>query len=301
MIYSDKKILFENFLSKWGEQFEQVPHILRYMASYTQIFTETSRMHLLKPEDLYESQLEWIGLLAQLDHPAERFFFKEYWVPIQSGSYDYFLDLSSENFMIFDADYAVVESDHWLKRHFIKDLKEFYIELDKADFSLENYWEKNFDDWQLKTNFMILEEDECDFSLRMHLETINKSTLFFKDHEYACKIINNTLTIEGVNHLIIAILPYNLEITLINIDATYYDDIIIPKKIKNIKAFICFLQGSSILKVNSYYFRFNSKNGCYAEFKANTFKIKYNDQLLLEDLKEMCEYLRRLPVHDIDN
>ena len=105
MKYSDKLILFENFLQEWGLKFNQIPFILNYISSYPELASRLQNFHALSSEGLRESQLEWISLVSQLNSPVEKDFFKLYWVPIQSDSYDYFIDLSSASLPIFETNY----------------------------------------------------------------------------------------------------------------------------------------------------------------------------------------------------
>ncbi len=77
-----KKELFTKFSKKWGKQLEDIPAILKYLMSYPEIKSELKEVTLIDINDIHNSQLEWVSLVAQLDNPVETTFFKECWIPI---------------------------------------------------------------------------------------------------------------------------------------------------------------------------------------------------------------------------
>ena len=293
MIYSDKKILFEKFLSEWGEQFAQIPHILSYMASYPELLSKLDGINLLIQESIDESQLEWIGLIAQLDHPIDTCFFKDYWVAIQNDSYHLFLDLSAENFSIFTTGYFFFEPRRWFKKHYIKDLKSFFIDLDKPDFDLDNYITIMNNECEAAFPAFFREHDKLGFAGKIKLMPVDKDTLFDGNPESTCSLENETLTVEGVNSVIIGLLPDDMNITLLHFDVFENKHENVTEKVKNIKAFSYLVQSAGILYVSSYKIAFDSEKGCYAEFHRNTFTIKHVDKLLLEDIIEKFESIKK--------
>ena len=142
MLYSDKQILFDNFLNEWELQFNKIPSILRYITSYPEIAAKFDELHPLSLESLNTSQLEWVSLVKQFDNPIETLFFKEYWVPIQKDGYDYFIDLSSEKLSVFETKYFFFEPYCWYKQFTIENLSEFLLKIDNPEFDTENFFEK---------------------------------------------------------------------------------------------------------------------------------------------------------------
>jgi hypothetical protein len=142
MRYTDKQVLFDNYLIEWELQFKKVPSILRYIISYPEIASKFDDLHPLSLESLNISQLEWVSLVKQFDNPIETIFFKEYWVPIQRDGYDYFIDLSSEKFSIFETKYFFFEPYCWYKQFIAEDLSDFLTKIDSQYFDAENFFEK---------------------------------------------------------------------------------------------------------------------------------------------------------------
>lgn len=147
MDISEKRLLFNKFLIDWGDKFQKVPSILKYLAHYPEI---TNRIEDFSPMDIDElnaSQLEWIALIAQFDHPIDKSFYKEYWVPIPKNSFTYFIDLSTESFQLFATPYFFFKPYRWHKKFIYKDLSEFLINLDKPRFSVDNHFEQLENEW----------------------------------------------------------------------------------------------------------------------------------------------------------
>lgn len=142
MVYSDKKILFKEFLSKWGESFNKIPSILKYLSTYPEIAGKLEDFNPLTIDELNSSQLEWVSLVAQFDNHIEKSFFKNYWVPIQKNGYDYFIDLSSELLPLFEVHYFFFEPYRWYKQYIFKDLSQFLIDIDQSDFSIEKHFKE---------------------------------------------------------------------------------------------------------------------------------------------------------------
>lgn len=109
MDYKSKQKLFAGFMDQWGEQFVQVQAILNYLSSYSLMLEKTRHMGTFIKEEIEEKQLEWISLIAQLDHPLDRKSLKSYWVPVFEDSYDFFIDISVPEFPIFEICFFFLE------------------------------------------------------------------------------------------------------------------------------------------------------------------------------------------------
>ncbi len=136
MLYTEKQKLFQNFLLTWGDGFSQVLPILRILNSYPMWTFVTGPLIL---EGLEESQLEWVALLAQQEHPVEKEFLKEFWVPIQQNEYSFFMDISSEQFEVFRTHYIPVPTPHYKKECYISDMRPFLLNLDDPSFDMATH------------------------------------------------------------------------------------------------------------------------------------------------------------------
>ena len=146
MKYSEKQVLFKAFSIEWGLRFKKIRPIIKYITSYPELTSKLKNFKPLKVEDINESQLEWVSLLSLLDNPIETEFFKPYWVPIQSDSYDYFIDLSSDSFSIFEIKFFFFEPRCWYRKYIFKDISEFLVSVDDPSIDLDNQISKNYDE-----------------------------------------------------------------------------------------------------------------------------------------------------------
>lgn len=137
MKYSEKQILFKSFLDEWGLQFSKISPIIKYISSYPELTSKLKNFKPLAIEDINESQLEWVSLVSLFDNSIEVEFFKPYWVPIQSNSYDYFIDLSSNSFPIFEINYFYPEPYRWDRNIILKDISEFLASVDDPSIDID--------------------------------------------------------------------------------------------------------------------------------------------------------------------
>lgn len=101
---SEDKI-WQDFLSRWGEQFKDMEHIFRYFRTYEQLFQGGRGRDLYVQENLERGQREWLVLLSRLEKSEDSDFLKEHWIPFEVSNYDYFIDLSNKDYPFIQVAY----------------------------------------------------------------------------------------------------------------------------------------------------------------------------------------------------
>lgn len=289
MKYSEKKKLFESFLTDWKVNFSKIPSVLKYLSSYPEITEKLDAFEPFNIDYLNDSQLEWVSLVAQFDNPIETDFFKDYWVPIQKDGYDYFIDLSSDSLPLFEVHYFFFEPYRWYKKYIFKDLSQFLIDIDKSSFKIENHFkELEYNKWS-EINDFFRERDELGFSGKLELDPIEKESLFSEGESSDFSFQDNCITINGINSVIVGLLPHDCSIKLENFKAPYNRDNNVCEKVKNIKALVYLLQSVGILSIDSYSIHFDSDKDCRGDYKDNTFKIIHTDGEFLKSLIDKYE------------
>ena len=289
MDLGSKRKLFDKFLIDWGKQFRNIPAILKYLNSYSEIESKLEDFFPLELADLNNSQLEWISLVAQFDNPIESSFFKEYWVPIQKNGYDYFIDLSSESLPLFEVHYFFFEPYRWYKKYVFKDLSQFLIDIDKSGFNIESHFEElDNERWFEVTNFFN-ERNKLGFEGKLELDPIEKDSLFREGKNSDFSFQDNCITFSGINSVIVGLLPHDCKIKLENFKAPYNRNDSVCDKVKNIKALVYLLQSLGMLSIDSYSIQFDSEKDCRCDFKDDTFIIKHTDKEFLKGLIEKYE------------
>ncbi len=142
MNHKTKEILFLNFLDKWSDRYSKIFPIIRYISSYPELKEKLNRLEPLDVEKINDYQLEWISLIAQFDNPIDTSFFKEHWVPIQKNQYDYFIDLSSDSFSLFEVHYYAHVPYRWYKVNIFEDITQLMQNMDDPQFDLDDHFEQ---------------------------------------------------------------------------------------------------------------------------------------------------------------
>lgn len=144
----EKQKLFKTFLNEWGEKFAQIQHILHYLHTYDNVTKKLELNELLNPDEIENSQMEWVWLYSKFDG-LEKEFFKPYWVPIQSDCYNYFIDLSTKTFSVFSYHYFFFEPYQYFNLTLFKKISDLmlaeYLNLDlkrKKRIELQNLFRK---------------------------------------------------------------------------------------------------------------------------------------------------------------
>ena len=292
MKYQEKKELFKKFLAQWNSDFCKIPYILNYILSYPEISEKIEVFTPLNADDLYDSQLEWISLVSQFKNPIETTFFKDYWIPIQKNSYDYFIDLSFDELPLFEVHYFFFEPYRWYKRYIFKDLTTFLIGVDNPKFDFENYFKVINDNRWSEVNNLFRERKELGYAGKIEPNSIEKENLFNEEHNSEYSFQDNCITFRGINSTIIGLLPLDCKITLQNFLSPNNRDNNVCDKVKNIKALIFLIQSVGLLSIDSYSILFETDKDGIADFIDNTFRIVHNDKDLLRNMIYKYEFIK---------
>ncbi len=175
---------YKSFLSSWETTFREIPSILSILSSHPEL---CSRINLLKTfhlDHLYKIQYDYISLISRFDHPIESSFFKDYYVPIEDDSYDFFIDMSKTSFPIIYVSYFQFEPQHWYKVTLFRNINELLHSAGKSSFDMEKhfeeFWRNKHDLVHKKVNQRLLLEE---FN-KVQTLPIEKNSLF--DHIRIC-------------------------------------------------------------------------------------------------------------------
>ena len=289
MEYKDKEILFNRFLSKWGESFGKIPFVLKYIDSYPQLTAKLDDFQSLDIEELKNSQLEWLSVLAQLDNPIESTYFKEYWVPIQKNGYDYFIDLSSDSLPLFEAHYFCMEPYRWYTNFIIDDMSNFLLEIDKPSFDIAQHFEE-VNDLQWAEYWKIGEErDKLGFEGKIKNEPLDKESLMSTELIPIYSLDGNCLKFNGVNSVIIGLLPMDCNVTLLEFEATYNKNDQVCSKVKNIHTMVYLLHSVGYISIDFYSLKFGSDLKGTAFFNDNSIVIMHGQEEVLRSFADKYE------------
>ena len=99
---------FKDFLSNWESRLVDVGYILDYLNSYTEVNEIAYIGKLTTSKELFKLQEEWFTLNSKYKR-VEKEFFNNYWVPLSSEGYEYFIDMSDPNYRVISITFIPIE------------------------------------------------------------------------------------------------------------------------------------------------------------------------------------------------
>ena len=108
-------------------ELNKLRQILKILRHHPEVFAKLKIGTILKDEQFDQSYEDWLRLLTKFDRYHEKEFFRPYWVPICFNEF-VFVDVTQENWCIFEANYNCWEDDvndhYWYKNHFFIDMED---------------------------------------------------------------------------------------------------------------------------------------------------------------------------------
>jgi hypothetical protein len=127
---------FKDFLSNWESRLVDVGYILDYLNSYPHVNEVASFGDLITSKELFKRQEEWFKLNSKYKG-AEREFFKNYWVPISSNSYEYFIDISDSKYRLISTTFIPIDPCEYIIQVSFESITELMSLLD-SNIEMEN-------------------------------------------------------------------------------------------------------------------------------------------------------------------
>uniref|UniRef100_UPI003216AFB4 hypothetical protein n=1 Tax=uncultured Draconibacterium sp. TaxID=1573823 RepID=UPI003216AFB4 len=291
MNYFDKHKLFNEFLSKWSKEFNQIPNIVKYISTYLKLANKFI-CHSINntPKRIKNSQLEWVSLVSQFDHPLEKEFFKPYWVPLKSDSYDLFIDLSSKTFTLFQVHYFPFEPYQWYKKIWFEDMGEFLAWATDPTIDIESQLNENDLKSKRIVDDLFEKRDELGFAGKIDNREIENDDILVEDAETEVQINDDLVMVSGVTSMIVGLLPEDLKVKLDSFD--YEKESEFKPKVTSIKSFVYFLHKLGFGVSQEYSLSLEPIETGYVKFENGVFTIQHQDKSILKDFIKKCEFIR---------
>ena len=244
----------ESFIKTWNEGYLKVKNILKYLSTYDDVLKKIEITEILDPANLDSSQTEWIWLCSKFEHPLERKFFKPYWIPIVKDSLDYFIDISDDTYPIFEAKFFFLEPYRWYKNYLTHNVIELLLSLDEnidydeiADRNEKQHWNTLKELFEKRRNL--------GFEGVLHVKKVslkeipsdNEKTVEFVYHDEDARLI-----VEGVNALIVGLLPHEMNIELKSLCVKNGDEFTDFGKVRNIRDMVFVLRELGHKRISNY-------------------------------------------------
>jgi hypothetical protein len=204
------------FKQEWGIHYQNAKHILAYMNSYPNVLSTLRMKEIHNPDTLDDAQIEWIWLCSKFENILEIDFFKPYWIPLEVCSYDYFMDISDENYPIFDINYFFYEPYRWYKKFISTDIKEILLSPDTGH-DLRKILDKNDRIRWKQVDEFFKERRRLGYEGKISIEPVNHFEIIPEDSnpsKIRIKITDTSITVTDVTSIIAGLLPFDLKICL---------------------------------------------------------------------------------------
>ncbi|HUX59642.1 MAG TPA: hypothetical protein VMV47_19395 [Bacteroidales bacterium] len=276
------------FNQAWGMQYKNAKHILSYLNTYPGVLNTLKLGEIHNPDNLDDAQNEWIWLCSKFENPIEIEFFRPYWISLEVDSYDYFMDISDENYPIFEIHFFFYEPYRWYKKFISKDIRELLLAPDTG-LNLRTILDKNNRiRWEQVDEFF-RERRRLGYEGKILVEPVSKSELLVDDTETARGKLEkrgSIIKMCEVTSMIAGLLPYELRIELKNIEYKYGRPEESTEKVKIIRDLVFLLRESGLRRVKRYRIEFlDSKRG-FLEYEDESSVLHHSDKKILNAFKE---------------
>jgi hypothetical protein len=238
---------------------------------------------LYNPDNLDDAQIEWIWLCSKFDNILEIDFFKPYWVPLEVNSYDYFMDISDENYPVFDINYFFYEPYKWYKKYISTDIKEVLLS-PETGLGLRKILEENDKTRWSQVGEFFKERRRLRYEGKIHIEPVNHFEIIPELSNLTKVKIGfaaSSVSVSDVTSIIAGLLPFNLRIDLKQICYEYGAPNLKTDKIRFIRDFVFFLRDTGLRRVNRYRIDFHASENCYLEYKTDKCILHHSEQHIL--------------------
>lgn len=289
MSQQNKPTHFQTFLTNWQNEFKQIPYILDLISSYPEINKHFEDIDFLSNDEFIQSQQEWVALVAKFEHPLDKDFFKPCWVPIEKDGYDYFIDLSSGTYSIFQIIYYPFEPYGWIEKYVFHDVSLLFQSLEDDSINLEEELEENEIDYFNSLGDLQIKRKELGFAGEIPPPEFDADK-FHEDTDVSSVISGNKLTIKGVTPYVISLLPYKSEIKLLNFTVDKENRVAeYQGKVNNIQAFLFLLVADNYFVINSVEFLFVPLEIGSVKWENNKLEIIHSKKSILNHIQTILQ------------
>lgn len=282
-----------NFKQEWGIHYQNAKYILAYMNSYPKVLSTLRIKEIQNPDTLDDAQIEWIWLCSKFDNILEIDFFKPYWIPLEVNSYEYFMDLSDQNYPVFDINYFFYEPYRWYKKFISTDIKEILLSPDTG-LDLRKTVDKNDKIRWNQVGEFFKERRRLGYEGKISVEPVNhfeivpeKSTL----SRVKIRSENTSISIFNVTSIIAGLLPFDLKIHLKYIIYKHGKQYEGLGEVNSIKDLVFLLRDSGSRRVDRYRIDFPDSEKCFLMYKNESCTVHHSDNHLINEFLDAFNLL----------
>lgn len=278
------KDIWDDFLNNWSIQYFNAKCILKFLNSYPTILSALRIEEVIDIIELDKMQKEWLWLCSKFDNPIETDFLKPYWVPIQVNSYDYFIDLSDNNFPIFEIHFFFFEPFRWYQKFLTKDIKEVLLAPDTG-LNIKKVLDKHEKVRWDQVDEFFKERKILGYTGKIYVAPVSYNDIMTDDSELFLPIEANNesfISLKGVSSLIIGLLPYSTKIKVEYVIHKFKHAETI-ENIKIIRDLVFYLRETGFRSVEKYRIKFIGFDSSFFEFVDREFTFYHTVNCYFND------------------
>jgi len=276
-----------NFKQELGIHYQNAKHILAYMNSYPKVLSTLRMTEIHNPDNLDDAQREWIWLCSKFDNILEIDFFKPYWIPLEANSYDYFMDISDENYPIFDINYFFYEPYRWYKKFVSEDIRDILLSPDTG-LDLKKVLDKNDKVRWRQVGEFFKERRRLGYEGKISVEPVNHFEIIPEGSNLSkirIRVTDTSITVTDVTSIIAGLLPFDLKICLKYIYYKHGKQYESLGEVKSIKDLVFLLRDSGSRRVDSYRIDFSDSLKCFLKYENGRCLFHYTDKILINEFE----------------
>lgn len=271
------------FKQEWGIHYQNAKHILAYLNSYPKVLPKLRIEEIHNPENLDEAQIEWIWLCSKFDNPIEKDFFKPYWIPLEVNSYDHFMDISDENYPIFDINFFFYEPYRWYKKFVSEDIRDILLSPDTG-LDLKKILDKNDKARWVQVDEFFKERRKLGYEGKISVEPVNHFEIIPEDsksYRIKIKLNDRTISVTDVTSIIAGLLPFDLNICLKYINYKHGRQYEGLGEVKCIKDLVFLLRDSGSRRVDRYRIDFPDSEKSFLMYNNESCVLHHSNKYVI--------------------
>lgn len=143
MLFDNVFVIYSLLMAKPIEKMftGKIESLLEFLQPFQENLKNLDKEGTFKPEEILEEYRNWLRLLKQLEHPLEKEFFRQEWVPIITDDLCVFIDLRDEDMAIFETNYFFYEPYQWYRINLFDNISELIDNIKDSE-KLKGFYER---------------------------------------------------------------------------------------------------------------------------------------------------------------
>ena len=273
------------FNQEWGIHYQNAKHILAYMNSYPKVLSTLRMKEIHNSDNLDDAQIEWIWLCSKFDNILEIDFFKPYWIPLEANSYEYFMDISDENYPIFDINYFFYEPYRWYKKFVSEDIRDILLSPDTG-LDLKKILDKNDKVRWIQVGEFFKERRRLGYEGKISVEPVNHFEIIpegSNSSKVRIRVTDKSISVTDVTSIIAGLLPFDLKIRLKYINYKHGRQYEGLGEVKSIKDLVFLLRDSGSRRVDRYRIDFPDSAKCFLMYKNESCVFHHSNKHVINE------------------